>query len=63
MRFAIAIAGSHWPSATQLRNSCASCGERAIASEKAGTSAASSAGGTTRQKLNSPWNPKGVPTG
>ena len=34
MRRAIAAAARHWPSAMQLRSSEASCGERAIASEK-----------------------------
>ena len=60
---AIARAASHWPSAMQLRRSERSCGERAMASENDGTSAAISAGGTVRQKLNRPWKPKGRPIG
>jgi hypothetical protein len=54
MRRPIASAALHMPSAVQLRSSCRSWMDRAIASEKPGAIAAISSGGTVRQKLNSP---------
>ena len=54
MRRASAAAAGHWPSARQFLSSATACGERAMASENVGASSASSAAGTTRQKLNRP---------
>jgi hypothetical protein len=63
MRAAIASTARHCPSARTLRSSDRSCGERAIASENVGASAAISASGMTRQKLKRPWKPNGLPIG
>ena len=63
MRVAIAWTARHCPIDAQFRISDRHCGERAIASLKMAASAAISASGRTRQKLNSPWKPNGFPAG
>jgi hypothetical protein len=63
MRSAIARVARHCPIAAQLRMSDKSCGDRATASGNVGASDAISSSPITRQKLNSPWKPNGLPIG